>query len=59
MDWTTIISMIIGALTGGGLMFLLNPKAAKRKPELENKAVEATTKQTEMQAYADAFRSMQ
>lgn len=59
MDWVSIISMIIGALTGGSFMFLLNPKAAKRKPEIDNKAIEATTKQTEMQSYADAFRAMQ
>ena len=59
MDWVSIISMIIGALTGGGFMFFLNPKAAKRKPEIDNKAIEATTKQTEMQSYADAFRAMQ
>lgn len=59
MDWVSIISMIIGALTGGSFMFLLNPKAAKRKPEIDNKAIEAATKQTEMSAYAESMKSMQ
>lgn len=59
MDWVSIITMILGALTGGSFMFLLNPRAAKDKPRLENKQTEATTKQIEMSSYADAFHAMQ
>lgn len=59
MDWLALITTIIGAITGGGLMFLLNPKAAKKKPELENNTIEVTTKQIEMQSYSDAFKAMQ
>ena len=40
-------------------MLILNPKAAKKKPQLENNAIEVSTKQIEMQSYADAFKAMQ
>lgn len=59
MDWLALITTIIGAITGGGLMFLLNPKAAKKKPELENMASEAGVKQTESNTYNEAMKSMQ
>ena len=36
MDWGILISAVISILTCGGMVWWLNPKAAKKKPELEN-----------------------
>lgn len=42
MDWGIIITAIVSVLTTGGVVaFLLNPKAAKKKPEIENKSANA------------------
>ena len=42
MDWGIIITAIVSVLTTGGVAaFLLNPKAAKKKPEIENKSANA------------------
>ena len=42
MDWEIIITAIVSVLTTGGVAaFLLNPKAAKKKPEIENKSANA------------------
>ena len=59
MDWGVLISAIISVLTCGGVVWWVNPKAAKKKPELENNATEAQTMQTQTQAYNQAMQSMQ
>lgn len=42
MDWGIIITAIVSVLTTGGVAaFLLNPKDAKKKPEIENKSANA------------------
>ena len=47
MDWGIIITAIISVLTTGGLAaFLSNPRAAKRKPEIENKNADAEADKT-------------
>lgn len=59
MDWITIISMIVSALGGGILTYFINPKAAWKKPELDNKNQEAQTNQTQLQTYNDSMTAMQ
>lgn len=47
MDWGIIITAIISVLTTGGLAaFLSNPRAAKKKPEIENKSANAEADKT-------------
>lgn len=46
MDWGYIITALVSIITGGGLIFLLNPKAYKRKPEIENKNANAEADKT-------------
>lgn len=55
MDWVALITTIIGALTGGGLMFFLNPRAAKKKPDLANKSTEANIESTAVSTMKDAI----
>lgn len=43
MDWTTIIVAGITLLGGGSFGWLINRKAAKRKPELENDSAAVAT----------------
>ena len=59
MDWGVLISAIISILTCSGVIWWLNPKAAKKKPELENDATEAQVLQTKTQAYSQMILSMQ
>ena len=59
MDWGVLISAIISILTCSGVIWWLNPKAAKKKPELENDATEAQVLQTKTQAYRQMILSMQ
>lgn len=47
MAWEVIITAIISVLTTGGVAaFLANPKAAKKKPEIENKNANAEADKT-------------
>ena len=46
MDWGYIITALASIITGGGLMFFINPKAAKKKPEIENKTANAEADKT-------------
>ena len=47
MDWGIIITAIISVLTTGGVAaFLSNPRAAKKKPEIENKNANAEADKT-------------
>ena len=47
MDWGIIITAIISVLTTGGVAaFFINPKAAKKKPEIENKNANAEADKT-------------
>ena len=47
MDWGIIITAIISVLTTGGVVaFLSNPRAAKKKPEIENKNANAEADKT-------------
>ena len=46
MDWGYIITALVSIITGGGLMFFINPKAAKKKPEIENKTANAEADKT-------------
>ena len=47
MDWGIIITAIISVLTTGGVAaFLSNPRAAKKKPEIENKNADAEADKT-------------
>ena len=47
MDWGIIITAIISVLTTGGVAaFLINPIAAKKKPEIENKNANAEADKT-------------
>ena len=42
MDWGIIITAIVSVLTTGGVAaFFINPRAAKKKPEIENKNANA------------------
>lgn len=59
MDWGILISAIISILTCSGVIWWLNPKAAKKKPELENDATEAQVLQTQANAYSQMILSMQ
>lgn len=59
MDWGILVSAAISILTCGGAIWWLNPKAAKKKPELENAATEAQILQTQAQAYSQTIQSMQ
>ena len=59
MDWGVLISAIISILTCSGVIWWLNPKAAKKKPELENNATEAQVLQTQANAYSQMILSMQ
>lgn len=59
MDWGVLISAIISILTCSGVIWWLNPKAAKKKPELENDATEAQVLQTQANAYSQMILSMQ
>ena len=47
MDWGIIITAIISVLTTGGVAaFFINPRAAKKKPEIENKNANAEADKT-------------
>ena len=47
MDWGIIITAVISVLTTGGVAaFLSNPRAAKKKPEIENKNANAEADKT-------------
>lgn len=47
MDWGIIITAIISVLTTGGIAaFFINPRAAKKKPEIENKNANAEADKT-------------
>lgn len=46
MDWTSIILAILGVFTCGGYAWWINLKAAKKKPELENRVTESTITET-------------
>ena len=47
MDWGIIITAIISGLTTGGVAaFFINPRAAKKKPEIENKNANAEADKT-------------
>lgn len=59
MDWGVLISAIISILTCSGVIWWLNPKAAKKKPELENDATEAQVLQTQGRACSQMILSMQ
>lgn len=59
MDWGVLISAIISILTCSGVIWWLNPKAAKKKPELENDATEAQVLQTQAHVYSQMILSMQ
>ena len=59
MDWGVLISAIISILTCSGVIWWLNPKAAKKKPELENDATEAQVLQTQAHACSQTILSMQ
>lgn len=59
MDLVTIITLIGTALTSGIAGFFINPRAAWRKPEIDNKSTEATTDQTKTQTATDAMSAMQ
>ena len=55
MDWITIISIIASALSGGILTYFINPRAAWKKPEIDNKAAEAQTESTAITTMKDAI----
>lgn len=59
MDWGILVSAVISILTCGGAIWWLNPKAAKKKPELENAVTESQILQTQAQAYSQTIQSMQ
>ena len=47
MDWGIIITAIISVLTTSGIAaFFINPRAAKKKPEIENKNANAEADKT-------------
>ena len=47
MDWGIIITAIVSVLTTGGVAaFFINPRAAKKKPEIENKNANAEADKT-------------
>ena len=47
MPWEIIITAIISVLTTGGIAaFFINPRAAKKKPEIENKNANAEADKT-------------
>lgn len=53
------MSAAISILTCSGVIWWLNPKAAKKKPELENDAAEAQILQTQTNACSQTIQSMQ
>lgn len=55
MDWITIISIIASALSGGLLTYFINPRAAWKKPELDNDATKAQTESTAITTMKDAI----
>lgn len=55
MDWITIISLIASALSGGLLTYFINPRAAWKRPEIENKNQEAQTESTAISTMVDAI----
>ena len=59
MDWGVLISAIISILTCSGVIWWLNPKAAKKKPELENDATESQVLHTQAHACSQTILSMQ
>ena len=59
MDWGVLISAIISILTCSGVIWWLNPKAAKKKPELEIDATEEQVLQTQAHACSQTILSMQ
>lgn len=59
MDWITIISIIASALSGGVLTYFINPRAAWKKPEIDNKNQETQINQTQFQSYNDSMAAMQ
>ena len=47
MNWEIVITAIISVLTTGGVAaFFINPRAAKKKPEIENKNANAEADKT-------------
>ena len=58
MDWITIISIIASALSGGLLTYFINPRAAWKKPEIDNKAAEAQTESTAVLSLKDAIEEI-
>lgn len=58
MDWITIISIIASALSGGILTYFINPRAAWKKPEIDNKAAEAQTESTAITSLKDAIEEI-
>ena len=58
MDWGVLISAIISILTCSGVIWWLNPKAAKKKPELENDATEAATENTAVITMKEAIEEI-
>ena len=58
MDWGVLISAIISILTCSGVIWWLNPKAAKKKPELENDATEAATENTAVTTMKEAIEEI-
>ena len=47
MDWEIIITAIVSVLTTGGVAaFFINPRTAKKKPEIENKNANAEADKT-------------
>lgn len=59
MDLVTILTLIGTALTSGIAGFFINPRAAWKKPDIDNKSTEATTDQTKTQTATDAMTAMQ
>ncbi len=55
MDWITLISIIASALSGGLLTYFINPRAAWKKPELDNDATKAQTESTAISTMKDAI----
>lgn len=58
MDWGTLVSAAISILTFGGVFWWINPKAAKKKPELENDATEAAIESTAVVTMKEAIEEI-
>lgn len=55
MDWITLISIIASVLSGGLLTYFINPKAAWKKPVLENRSQEVQNESTAISTMQDAI----